>query len=59
MTVFCTRCNSNTHAEEWHSFAYRRWYIHLRRAFKNGTLEEAFLKGENTQKSPAKERTMG
>lgn len=27
MTVFCPQCNSNTHAAEWHTFAYRRDYL--------------------------------
>lgn len=27
MTVWCGRCQSSDHAEEWHSFAYRRWWL--------------------------------
>ena len=31
MTIFCEKCQRWGHAEAWHSFAYRRWWVkHLK-----------------------------
>ena len=43
MYVFCNRCQKSGHAEEWHTFKYRRWWVKFQRGFKEGKNMEHLL----------------
>ena len=44
MTFYCKRCNSYTHAEEWHSFSYRRQWIKRLKKMHGDDIDPRFEK---------------